>query len=171
MALIEFKDYPNTSTPLNAENLNNNFNELKEKIEKLNYIVATISNKVTATGMGVITLDKVSDKEGEKLKLENGGIKIGSGVSKIRVSGSVFVNISTQSAGYLWTQIRKNGASKCSSLTPVVAGMGFVSASVPSMIIDVVENDVIDLMGDFAGPSGEIRNNAENTWLLVEVIK
>lgn len=26
MALIEFKDYPNTSTPLNAENLNNNFN-------------------------------------------------------------------------------------------------------------------------------------------------
>ena len=28
MALIEFKDYPNTSTPLNAENLNNNFNEL-----------------------------------------------------------------------------------------------------------------------------------------------
>lgn len=28
MALIEFKDYPNTSTPLNAENLNNNFNEI-----------------------------------------------------------------------------------------------------------------------------------------------
>lgn len=28
MALIEFKDLPNTSTPLNAENLNNNFNEL-----------------------------------------------------------------------------------------------------------------------------------------------
>ena len=31
MALIEFKDYPNTSTPLNAENLNNNFNEVKHQ--------------------------------------------------------------------------------------------------------------------------------------------
>ena len=33
MALIEFKDYPNTDTPLNAENLNHNFNELQEKIQ------------------------------------------------------------------------------------------------------------------------------------------
>ena len=28
MALIEFKNYPDTSTPINAENLNNNFNEV-----------------------------------------------------------------------------------------------------------------------------------------------
>jgi hypothetical protein len=28
MSLIEFKDLPDTSTPINAENLNNNFNEL-----------------------------------------------------------------------------------------------------------------------------------------------
>lgn len=34
MALIEFKDYPDTSTPLNAENLNNNFNELNKAIEQ-----------------------------------------------------------------------------------------------------------------------------------------
>lgn len=29
MNLIEFKDYPSTETPLNAENLNHNFNEFK----------------------------------------------------------------------------------------------------------------------------------------------
>lgn len=29
MALIEFKDLPNTDTPINAENLNHNFNEVK----------------------------------------------------------------------------------------------------------------------------------------------
>jgi hypothetical protein len=28
MSLIEFQDYPSTETPLNAENLNHNFNEL-----------------------------------------------------------------------------------------------------------------------------------------------
>ena len=32
MALIEFKDKPNTTTPINANNLNNNFNELVSKV-------------------------------------------------------------------------------------------------------------------------------------------
>lgn len=32
MALIEFKDKPNTTTPVNANNLNNNFNELVPKV-------------------------------------------------------------------------------------------------------------------------------------------
>lgn len=31
MAIIQFKNLPDTSTPLTAENLNNNFNELKTK--------------------------------------------------------------------------------------------------------------------------------------------
>ena len=30
MSLIEFQDYPSTETPLNAENLNHNFNELNK---------------------------------------------------------------------------------------------------------------------------------------------
>lgn len=30
MALIEFKDLPNTDTPINADNLNHNFNELNK---------------------------------------------------------------------------------------------------------------------------------------------
>lgn len=33
MSLIEFQDYPSNETPLNAENLNHNFNELKESLE------------------------------------------------------------------------------------------------------------------------------------------
>lgn len=35
MALIEFKDLPDTTTPLTASNLNNNFNELDEKIDSV----------------------------------------------------------------------------------------------------------------------------------------
>ena len=35
MALIEFKNLPDTSTPLNAENLNNNFQELEKINEDL----------------------------------------------------------------------------------------------------------------------------------------
>lgn len=33
MALKEFKDYPNTETPIDAKNLNFNFNELDQKID------------------------------------------------------------------------------------------------------------------------------------------
>ena len=38
MALIEFKNLPDMSTPLNAENLNNNFSELENKIDKVGTI-------------------------------------------------------------------------------------------------------------------------------------
>lgn len=36
MSLIEFQDYPSTGTPLNAENLNHNFNEITALIETFN---------------------------------------------------------------------------------------------------------------------------------------
>lgn len=42
MSLIEFQDYPSTETPLNAENLNHNFNELNQG--------NTYSTKETFTG-------------------------------------------------------------------------------------------------------------------------
>ena len=49
MALIEFKNLPDTSTPLNAENLNNNFNDLKNKIENITvlYTGDTATNTLT----------------------------------------------------------------------------------------------------------------------------
>lgn len=35
MSLIEFKDLPDTSTPINSANLNNNFNELNNKLNDI----------------------------------------------------------------------------------------------------------------------------------------
>ena len=32
MALLEFKNYPDTTTPINADNLNNNFNNVAQKL-------------------------------------------------------------------------------------------------------------------------------------------
>lgn len=39
MDLIQFKNLPDTSTPLNADNLNHNFNELKNGIDGLNELI------------------------------------------------------------------------------------------------------------------------------------
>lgn len=167
MALIEFKDYPNTSTPLNAENLNNNFNELAEK----NYLVATSTGSITLTNEVDIPLTKVRSG-GTKLTLENGKVKVGEGVSKVRVSGAIFLDIKGSFvAGYLWGRIVNNGNHVSGSITPLISGMGFASSSIPSIITEVKENDLLFLNVDAAGASGTTRDGETTTWLLVEVIE
>lgn len=47
MALIEFKNKPDTSTPINADNLNFNFNEL-------NTLINNIYNRMWPVGRGFI---------------------------------------------------------------------------------------------------------------------
>jgi len=42
MALIEFENKPSTDTPINANNLNHNFEEVNEK----DYILTTIDNNM-----------------------------------------------------------------------------------------------------------------------------
>ena len=165
MSLIKFQDYPSTETPLNAENLNHNFNCLAEK----NYIVATANGAINLSGNTNIPLI-VKNVSGTKLTLENGKIKIGAGVSKVRISGSIFMDITQQNSGYLWGRIAKNESNVQGSIHPLVAGMSFISACIPSKIIDVKENDLLHLNGDAAGATGTVRNTEENTWLCVEVI-
>lgn len=47
MALIEFENYPSTDTAINANNLNNNFNEL-------NTLISNIYNQIFPIGRGFI---------------------------------------------------------------------------------------------------------------------
>ena len=47
MALLEFENYPNTDTAINATNLNNNFNEL-------NTLISNIYNQIFPIGRGFL---------------------------------------------------------------------------------------------------------------------
>lgn len=47
MALIEFENYPSTDSPINAANLNNNFNEL-------NTLISNIYNQIFPIGRGFL---------------------------------------------------------------------------------------------------------------------
>lgn len=51
MALIEFKNLPDTSTPLTAENLNNNFNELNKINSNRNVLVLNSISETSQTGI------------------------------------------------------------------------------------------------------------------------
>lgn len=49
MALKEFKDYPNTDTPINTTNMNYNFNDLNNKLGKVDILSETIKTKTVTT--------------------------------------------------------------------------------------------------------------------------
>lgn len=54
MALVEFKNFPDTSTPLNAENLNNNFKEIFNLIYPVGSIYMSVSSTDPSTLFGGI---------------------------------------------------------------------------------------------------------------------
>lgn len=56
MALITFEDLPSTNTPLNADNLNNNFEELNNKI-KTEHIAQQDANNLTETRYSTCSLN------------------------------------------------------------------------------------------------------------------
>lgn len=70
MALIEFKDLPDTSTPLNSANLNNNFNEVNNKIGDLTQLETTDKTNIVNAINGVV--ESGSNDNGKWIKYANG---------------------------------------------------------------------------------------------------
>lgn len=109
MSLITFKDLPDTTTPLNASNLNNNFDFL--------------CNMITVRGSGTTALTTSSDSEtvaiplngtvasiGDKLTFDNANncIVIGAGVSYVSVSCGTAIQLTTSGMTYQNLTIYKN---------------------------------------------------------------
>ena len=103
----------------------------------------------------------------DKLTLSNNGIKIGAGISKILVSGNVFLQ-SSSNTSYLWTSIRKNTTEISIAIDNY--NTYFASTSHSPKLVDVKEGDIIYLWKiDDAG--GTLRGANKNTYLTVEVIE
>ena len=145
MSLIEFKDYPSTETPLNAENLNYNFNEVNTK----NIITVGLSGNITETTNKpfVIVFDKVMASSGTKLTndIENGGVRIGAGVSKVKVSGQIIQQVSV--AELYGAYIGKNETNLSNAVN---IAFNYISAtykmwqtSLQPVVVDVKEGDII----------------------------
>lgn len=176
MQKINFRDYPNTTTPVSASNLNalqsNVETELNTQsaaitsLQTHEYIVATRNTTQTVSSTTTISLNTIARKNGN-FTLSSGSVKIGAGINHVRVSGSIFLNDWPGGTNYLWTIIRKNSEDISTGINGSTSS--FISGSVPTTIIDVQQNDLINLMAD--SPSGgTLRPNAGNTWLCVEKI-
>lgn len=145
-----------------------NAKTIKEAL-KTNYILVTSTTASSLSDNFKILLNSKADGYGAKLTLENNSVKIGSGISKIKVSASVFVNGPNQT-GYVWGKILKNEETISSSIIPYANQGGFLSTPIPASIVDVSENDEISLIAD-STCNGTLRTGKANTWLLVEVIE
>lgn len=134
------------------------------------YCVATITTSPTISSNYYVPLNLIPIKEGD-FSLQDGGIKIPSGVNHIRVSGSVFINGWSGRDDYLWARIFRIRGTQNSHILGSINGSlsGFISSSVPSSIVEVQEGDIIKLMADSVS-GGTIRGNADNTWLCIEKI-
>ena len=103
----------------------------------------------------------------DKLTLSNNGLKIGAGISKILVSGNVFLQ-SSSNTSYLWTSIRKNTTEISIAIDNY--NTYFASTSHSPKLVEVQEGDIIYLWKiDDAG--GTLRGGNKNTYLTVEVIE
>jgi hypothetical protein len=165
-------NFVNNDAPyLSAENLNQMQDNIEEAINEKNYLVATSTGTINLNGNTDITLTATS-VVGTKLTLEDGKVKIGAGVSKVRISGSIFMDITyIESAGYIWGRIAKNASNVAGSISPILPSMAFISAVIPSHIIEVEEGDLFQLNVDVTGSTGTTRDGVTNTWLDVEVIE
>lgn len=180
MTKINFTNLPDTSTPLNATNMNllqtNVENEIEEKTEK-NIITAYLDDAITNPVVENYIKIPLTLKEsiGNKLSFTNNEISIGTGVHHIKVSAKM--EIDTGSSTYSrYIRIIKGEVSHIDvgTLAWCVEESRANVASflvIPEVLCSVEEGDVINLFyyvrnGDAISGNPSILR----TYLTVEVV-
>ena len=132
--------------------------------------IATLSlSYETSVSEGYIPLSDINSNT-TRLTYSNNGIKIGSGISKIKVSANVF-GASTNNGSYLWTQIERVRGNTKTAISIAIDNTStyFGSTSHTPALCDVQENDIIKVY-KIDSNSTTIRTLA-NTYLTVEVVE
>lgn len=124
-----------------------------------------LSADINPTSMSTIGLSLLGGSTGTQLTQSGGGIKVGSGVSKVRVSASVFYN-NAASKNYGWFELRVNGTTVGYECIANIYSNSFCTGTLAPAILSVSNGDVITLYNKEAGTN--IRKEA--TYLTVEVV-
>ena len=106
----------------------------------------------------IVDLD-LSDTVGTKFTLENNTIKVGTGVSKVLISGTIyFLDFSTAQGGYILPAIIKNATNVTSAIEPIVTnGASTQSVVFSEILIDVQEGDIFKMSVGYMGAKSKGR--------------
>lgn len=153
MEKIPFKDLPDTSTPYNAETFNLLQDNVENAINDKNIITASFSENYTLVNNSsyeVLFLNKAKIN-GSAFSLQNdGGILIGEGVSKIKISFKCHYN-SIISPGSKWASAFVNNVATCAVCQQLSSRASLTSST---EMIDVQPGDIIYLKVN--GSNGDI---------------
>lgn len=139
----------------------------KKLSDILNYKYILATTTTSTSNVSKVVFNSIVQQNGGFL-LSNGSIVIPSGITRIRVCASVFIDVSNSSNRYFWGRIKKNSSLMSGNLTPT-NGDTYLSCSISPTVIDVEEGDLITLEADNTC-SGKNRTGRSNTWILIEDI-
>lgn len=168
-------DYGVDANGNNYFNVNAEYYKNNEKLMQKNILTyATTQNQsLSANEWTKLQLDEIISQVGDKLTVSDNGIKIGKGISKVKINAIVWL----ETQGYRWVSIFKNNTAITSSISPEGGNYTGVwgSVSLPDILIDVEENDIIYLKAncslDGKSTAGNYRPTYYNTYLTVEVVE
>ena len=174
MALITFQDLPNTTTPLNATNLNNNFNYLNTRAS------ITLTEGADGTGTSAFgtvacpTESQFASVEGNFTR-DGNAVKVVSGVSLVRVSGVVcgqFTNNSTTTDYEVGARIIKNGTAQnvVPRLTIKKGETQYVTIPITPYITSATANDLFQI-GIYSSTGNVTKTPKTGTYICVEQVK
>lgn len=127
----------------------NYINEKLDEISTKSAITIGLSANVSHTATTKVALNTIMNNIGDKFTLIDNGIKIGAGVTKVKVSANILQQASAVNlyGGY----ITKNGTNLASAVNvgfntiPRTNSWEYFHTGISPIIIDVVEGDIIYL--------------------------
>ena len=133
---------------------------------KLDLNILTIKGSGSAYQINAntkISLSSIYGQNGDKLSLSDGGIKIGQGISKVKISANVFYEKS--SSAYGWAKIKNSGSWESPSTITDLSG-GYGSTVFSELTKAVSPNEVIYLWNI----DGNVKVRPSDTWMTISVI-
>lgn len=138
-----------------------------------NILRARPSSNVTISAKGNTKLTLATNvfQNGSNLSISSGGIKIGSGITKVKVYGTVYYSAGTNAGDSLRCVIYKNSDIVAENFGRAGTSGTYESRSIIPTPITVAQNDIIYLYYNNATAArGTISSDAAQTYLVVEQI-
>lgn len=144
--------------------------EFNRKVSTQNIMTLKLNSYVTCVAGDYMQLDlSLYCSIGNKLIFENGGIKIGAGVSKVKVSGNMSFSVGSTGAKHL--HIDKNNIETIWMHQVATTTSNHFPLAVPPVLIEVQENDIFTLKYYATAKDKVIGHNMPTTYLTVEVVE
>jgi len=155
-------------------NIQTQITNLQNQVNDKNIISATGTSSATASSTGdfSIPITQAIEQIGDKFTISTNRIYVGSGVSKVLVSGQVYFNLAANRGGALNLYIRKNGSSINGQTNGGYASTSTRNAclSLPPKLISVSQGDYFDWIAYLYNGDVIRTDSSTNTFLTIEVI-